>query len=195
MTTTRCGWVPLDNPLYLAYHDTEWGVPVHDDRRLFEFLVLEGAQAGLSWLTVLRKRAHYRLVFDGFDIAAVAAYDAAKIEALLADPGIIRNRKKVAAAVRLAQVVLEIQREAGSLDAFLWGFVGGHPVQNAWRSLAELPAHTPESDAMSAALRARGASFVGTTICYGFMQAVGMVNDHADDCFRHALVARLGAGG
>lgn len=188
MTVARCAWAPLDNPLYLAYHDTEWGVPVHDDRLLFEFLVLEGAQAGLSWLTILRKRAHYRLVFDGFDIAAVAGYDAAKIEALLQDPGIVRNRKKVEAAVRLAGIALAIQQEYGSLDAFLWSFADGPSPSR--RTLADVPTHTPASDAMSAALRARGASFVGTTICYSFMQAVGMVNDHTAECFRSGEVKR-----
>jgi len=189
MSVTRCAWVPLDNPLYVAYHDTEWGVPVHDDRVLFEFLVLEGAQAGLSWLTILRKREHYRRAFEAFDIATVAGYDDVKVAALLQDAGIVRNRKKIEAAVRLARVALEIQREAGSLDAFLWSFVGGSPRLPVRHTLAEVPTHSPVSDAMSAALRARGASFVGSTICYSFMQAVGMVNDHTIDCFRQKLRA------
>jgi len=191
MTLIRCPWVPEDNPLYAAYHDEEWGVPVHDDRRLFEFLVLEGAQAGLSWLTILRKRAHYRRAFAGFHIAAVAAFTPAQVDALLQDPGIVRNRRKVEAAVRLARIALEIQREAGSLDAFLWSFVGGRPRHNAWRTLPEVPCHSAESAALSAALRARGAAFVGSTICYSFMQAVGMVNDHTVDCFRHGEVEGL----
>ena len=191
LTVSRCAWVPLDNPLYVAYHDTEWGVPVHDDRLLFEFLVLEGAQAGLSWLTILRKREQYRQAFDGFDIAAVAEYDAGKVEALLQDAGIVRNRRKVEAAVQLARVILEIQREAGSLDAFLWAFVDGQPQQPNRRALIEVPSRSSASDAMSAALRARGASFVGSTICYSFMQAVGMVNDHVITCFRYKEVMRL----
>ncbi len=191
MTVSRCAWVPLDNPLYLAYHDCEWGVPVHDERRLFEFLVLEGAQAGLSWLTILRRRDQYRRAFDGFDIATVAGYAAAKVEALLGDAGIVRNRKKIEAAVRLARVAQEIQQQAGSLDAFLWAFVDGQPRPPARHTLAEVPACSPASEAMSTALRARGASFVGPTICYSFMQAVGMVNDHTVDCFRYAEVERM----
>jgi DNA-3-methyladenine glycosylase I len=183
MPVTRCAWVPLDNPLYVAYHDTEWGVPVHDDRLLFEFLVLEGAQAGLSWLTVLRKRESYRLAFDNFDIATVAQYTPAEIDALLEDPGIIRNRKKVEATVRLAGIVLDFQQEFGSLAAFLWSFAEPHQPR---RALADLPTTSPASDALSAALRARGALFVGSTICYSFMQAVGLVNDHTVDCFRYA---------
>jgi DNA-3-methyladenine glycosylase I len=193
MTVSRCAWVPLDNPLYVAYHDTEWGTPVHDDRLLFEFLVLEGAQAGLSWLTILRKREHYRRVFAGFDIARVAEYDAEKVEALLQDAGIVRNRRKVEAAVRLAGIVREIQQETGSLDAFLWAFVDGHPQQSNRQTLAEIPCRSAASDTMSAVLRARGASFVGSTICYSFMQAVGMVNDHTVDCFRHAEIQRMAA--
>jgi DNA-3-methyladenine glycosylase I len=184
----RCPWVPPNDPLYAAYHDEEWGVPVHDDPRLFEFLVLEGAQAGLSWRTILYKREGYRRAFDGFDIDAVAAYDDVKITTLLQDPGIVRNRLKVTAAVRLARLVQDIQREAGSLDAWVWAFVDGRPQHNAWRTLAEIPARTPVSDALSAALRARGARFVGSTICYSFMQAVGMVNDHTVDCFRYRVV-------
>ena len=167
-----------------AYHDQEWGVPVHDDRRLFEFLILEGAQAGLSWDTILKKRARYREVYAGFDPAVVARFDEAKNAALLQDAGIIRNRLKVAAAVKNARAVLAIQEEHGSLDAYLWSFVGGAPIQNAWRSLGDLPTRTPESDAMAKALKKRGMSFVGTTICYAFMQAVGMVNDHETTCPR-----------
>ena len=182
----RCGWArnpPF--PGYETYHDEEWGVPVHDDRLLFEFLVLEGAQAGLSWATILRKRPYYRQAFAGFDPATVARFTAKRVERLLADPGIVRNRLKVASAVSNAQAVLAVQDEFGSLDRFLWQFVGGEPRINRWRSMREVPARTPESDAMSKALRRRGFRFVGSTICYAFMQAVGMVNDHTTDCFRH----------
>jgi len=181
---TRCAWVSSD-PLYIDYHDNEWGVPVRDRQHLFEFLVLEGAQAGLSWLTVLKKRARYREVFDGFDPARIACYDSDKKATLLADAGIIRNRAKVDAAVGNAQAWLAM--EAAGIDPveWLWGFVGGEPRINRWKSLAEVPATTPESDAMSKALKARGFKFVGSTICYAFMQAVGMVNDHTVDCFRH----------
>lgn len=171
-----------------AYHDREWGTPLHDDRALFEFLVLEGAQAGLSWSTILRKRAGYRAAFDGFDPARVARYDDAKLAALLADAGIVRNGAKIRAAVQNARCVLEIQREHGSLDAYLWSFVGGAPVQNAWTSPREVPATTPQSEAMSRALRKCGFAFVGDTICYAFMQAVGMVNDHTTNCYRWAEV-------
>jgi DNA-3-methyladenine glycosylase I len=186
----RCAWVG-DDPLYLAYHDNEWGMPVRDARTLFEFLVLEGAQAGLAWITVLRKRARYREVFDGFEPERVARYDDAKKAALLADPGIIRNRAKVEAAVINARAWLAL-RDAG-LDpvAWLWQFVDGAPRHNAWRSLAEVPATTAASDAMSKALRARGFKFAGSTICYAFMQAVGMVNDHTVDCFRHREIRAL----
>ncbi|HEY3375894.1 MAG TPA: DNA-3-methyladenine glycosylase I [Armatimonadota bacterium] len=194
MTVSRCAWVPCHDAGYLAYHDTEWGVPVHDDRLLFEYLVLEAAQAGLSWQIVLRKREHYRRAFDGFAIARVAGYDAAKVEALLQDAGIVRHRKKIAAAVTLAQVALEIQREAGSLDTFLWAFVDGQPQQPERRTLADIPTRSPAAEAMSAALRARGVSFVGATICYSFMQAVGMVNDHTVDCFRQAEIQRIALG-
>lgn len=194
MCLIRCPWVPPDNPLYAAYHDEEWGVPVHDDRLLFEFLVLEGAQAGLSWLTILRKREHYRRLFDNFEIAAVAAFTPARIDALLQDSGIVRNQRKVESAVRLARIALDLQREAGSLDAFLWSFVDGRPQQHAWRTLADIPCQSPESDALSAALRARGAAFTGSTICYSFMQAVGMVNDHTVECFRFAEVREMGGG-
>lgn len=180
----RCGWAKGE--LDVVYHDTEWGVPVHDDRQLFEFLILEGAQAGLSWSTVLKKRAHYREVFDQFDIAKIAAYDASKVEALLADPGIIRNRLKVQAAIGNARATLEVQAKYGSLDAFLWQFVQGTPQINHRLSLAEVPAKTALSDQMSKTLLKHGFKFVGSTICYAFMQAVGMVNDHVVDCFRHA---------
>ena len=184
MSRQRCGWAG-DDPLYCAYHDTEWGVPLHDDRALFEFLLLEGAQAGLSWITILRKRENYRAVFDGFDAQRIARYDANKIESLLQNPGIVRNRLKVAAAVNNAQRFLEVQAEFGSFDAFIWRFVDGEPKQNAWGSLAEVPASTPESDAMSRELKRRGFKFVGSTICYAHMQATGMVNDHLTGCFRY----------
>ncbi len=185
MHKTRCAWAG-DDALYRRYHDFEWGVPIHDDRRLFEFLILEGAQAGLSWLTILRKRDNYRAAFDDFDAARIARYDAHKIESLLQDGGIVRNRLKVAATITNAQNFLEVQAEAGSFDAFLWQFVDGKPRQNAWRSLSEVPASTPESDAMSKELKRRGFKFVGSTICYALMQATGMVNDHTTNCFRHA---------
>ena len=184
-TLTRCAWAAGDDPLYQRYHDREWGIPVHDDRVLFEFLLLEGAQAGLSWITILRKREHYRRAFDGFDPRQIARYTPAKQEALLADPGIVRNRLKVAAAIANAQAALLVQREFGSLDAWLWPFVGGKPIRNAWRSIKQVPATTLESDALSKALKQRGFKFVGSTICYAFMQAVGMVNDHTVDCWRH----------
>jgi DNA-3-methyladenine glycosylase I len=187
---TRCGWVS-DDPLYLAYHDEEWGVPVHDDRKLFEMLILEGAQAGLSWITILRRRESYRQAFDGFDPERIARYTPKKIEKLLEDPGIIRNRLKVEGTVRNAQAFLELRDEAGSLDAFLWRFVGGKPLQNRRASLGEVPAETAESKAMSKELRRRGFTFVGPTILYAFMQAVGMVNDHTLGCFRHREVKRL----
>ena len=181
----RCGWVE-DDPLLVAYHDQEWGTPVHDDNLLFEFLVLEGAQAGLSWRTILQKRDAYRIAFDGFDPAKVAAYDEAKVEELLANPGIIRNRLKIRAAITNARRFLDIQAEFGSFDAFVWAFVDGWPVQNSWRSLDDIPAETPVSRAMSGEMKARGFKFVGPVICYAFMQAVGMVNDHLVDCFRHS---------
>ncbi len=179
----RCPWCGTD-PLYVRYHDEEWGVPVHDDRRLFEMLVLEGAQAGLSWRTILGKRDRYREVFAGFDPEAVARFTEADIARLLADPGIVRNRLKVAGAVKTARAVLDLVERHGSLDAFLWGFVDGEPVVNEWRTLGEVPVRTPASDAMSRALRKAGATFVGSTICYAFMQAVGMVDDHLVTCWR-----------
>jgi DNA-3-methyladenine glycosylase I len=183
----RCEWAGSD-PLYLAYHDQEWGVPVHDDRRLFEMLVLEGAQAGLSWITILRKRAAYRAAFDNFDPAIVATYGPDKVAELLSNPGIVRNRLKVAAAIDNARATLAVQTAFGSLDDYLWDFVGGEPIRNAWRSLSEIPAETPQSQAMSKALKQRGFRFVGPTICYAFMQAVGMVNDHLIHCYRHGEV-------
>ena len=182
---TRCAWC-TDDPLYLAYHDGEWGVPSFDERHLFEMLGLEGAQAGLSWLTIPKKRENYRRAFDHFDPERVARYDEHKIAALLADPGIVRNRLKVAAAIRNARAVLELRESHGSLAAFLWRYVDGRPVQNRWRRLAEVPASTPASERMSRDLKKLGCNFVGPTICYAFMQAVGMVNDHTVDCFRHA---------
>lgn len=178
----RCGWARTEASI--AYHDAEWGVPQHDDRVLFEFLVLEGAQAGLSWETILRKRERYREVFSGFDPGKVARYDARRLERLLQDPGIVRNRLKVASAVGNAKRFLEVQREFGSFDVYLWRFMGGTPKINRWRELHELPAHTPESDALSRDLARRGFKFVGSTICYAMMQAVGMVNDHTVDCYR-----------
>lgn len=184
MNRQRCAWAGND-PLCRRYHDTEWGVPLHDDRRLFEFLILEGAQAGLSWSTILRKRDNYRAAFDDFDARRVAAYDANKIESLLQDAGIVRNRLKVQAAVTNAQKYLEVQDEFGSFDKFIWQFVGGRTRQNRWRSHGHIPASTPVSDAMSKELKRRGFKFVGTTICYAYMQAVGMVNDHTINCFRH----------
>ena len=189
---TRCSWCG-DDPLYRAYHDDQWGVPVSGERELFEMLVLEGAQAGLSWLTILRKREGYRRAFDGFDPGIVAQYDAGRVQRLLADPGIVRNRLKVESTVRNARAILSLRDSHGGLAAFLWGFVGGTPRRNRWGSLAEIPARTAESDAMSKALRSLGFGFVGPTVCYAFMQAVGMVNDHTTDCFRHAEVAKLGS--
>ncbi|MCM2357898.1 MAG: DNA-3-methyladenine glycosylase I [Geobacteraceae bacterium] len=183
--TNRCAWAGSD-PLYLAYHDDEWGVPVHDDRLLFEFLVLEGAQAGLSWITILRKRAAYRAAFARFDPETVAAFDGAKVAELLADPGIVRNRLKVESTVTNARAFLALRDEFGSFDGYLWRFVDGRPIQNARRNLGEVPASTAVSDALSRDLKRRGFRFVGTTICYAFMQAVGMVNDHTVDCFRWA---------
>jgi DNA-3-methyladenine glycosylase I len=185
----RCAWAGSD-PLYRHYHDTEWGVPLHDDRALFEFLILEGAQAGLSWITILRKRENYRAAFDGFDATRIAAYDADKIASLLQDAGIVRNRLKIEATVNNAQKFIDVQEKFGSFDAFVWQFVGGRPRQNHWRGMAEVPASTPESDAMSKELKRRGFKFVGSTICYAHMQATGMVNDHTTDCFRHKELKR-----
>jgi DNA-3-methyladenine glycosylase I len=184
----RCEWAPVENPVYLAYHDEEWGVPVHDDRRLFEMLVLEGAQAGLSWSTILNKREGYRRAFAGFDPAKVARFDAGKVERLLADPSIVRNRLKVESAVMNAKAVLRVQEEEGSLDSYLWSFVDGVPKVNRIRTLGDIPAETPESQAMSKELKRRGFRFVGPTICYAFMQACGLVNDHVVSCFRYRQI-------
>ena len=188
--SARCPWAEKD-PLYHPYHDDEWGVPSHDDRHLFEMLILEGAQAGLSWLTILRKRESYRRAFDGFEPARVARYTEKRREKLLADPGIVRNRQKVAAAVTNARAFLAVAAEHGSFDRYLWSFVGGRPRQNRFRELAEVPARTPESDALSKDLAKRGFKFVGSTICYAYMQAVGLVNDHLASCPRHAAVRAL----
>src|SRR5262245_21572350 len=179
----RCSWAKGD--AYIAYHDKEWGVPVHDDRVLFEFLILEGAQAGLSWSTILNKRENYRRAFDNFDARKIARYDSRKVKKLLADPGIVRNRLKVAATIQNAKAFLAVQKEFGSFDAYLWSFVGGRPIQNRRKSMKEVPARTAESDAMSKDLLKRGFKFAGSTICYALMQAVGMVNDHTVDCFRY----------
>jgi DNA-3-methyladenine glycosylase I len=181
---TRCPWAQGEQ--YVEYHDREWGVPVHDDRLLFEFLILEGAQAGLSWATILKKRDSYRAAFDGFDPAIVARYGQKKQSSLLGDPGIVRNRLKIDSAIGNARAFLEVQNEFGSFHEFIWDFVGGEPKQNHWTVIGEVPASTPESDAMSKELKRRRFRFVGSTICYAFMQAVGMVNDHLVDCFRHA---------
>jgi len=184
---TRCSWAGSD-PLYIQYHDSEWGVPVHDDRKWFEFLILEGAQAGLSWLTILKKRQHYRKAFDNFNPGKMAAYDAAKISMLLSDAGIIRNKLKIEAAIQNAASFLEVQAEFGSFDRYIWQFVGGQTVKNRWKSVAQIPAQTRQSAAMSADLKRRGFKFVGPTICYAFMQATGLVNDHLCGCFRYAEV-------
>ena len=183
----RCEWAKGDR--YIRYHDEEWGVPLHDDRRLFELLILDGAQAGLSWSTILNKRDHYRRAFAGFDPARVARFTPEKIETLLLDPGIVRNRLKVNAAVVNARAFLEVQQEYGSFDAYVWGFVHGTPIVNRWKTIREVPATSAESDALSKDLRERGFKFVGSTICYAFMQAVGMVNDHTVDCFRYKQVS------
>jgi DNA-3-methyladenine glycosylase I len=185
----RCGWAKTE--IYEQYHDREWGVPVHDDRLLFEFLVLEGAQAGLSWLTILKKRENYRKAFDHFNPAKVARYGARQTRRLLADAGIVRNRLKVASAIQNARAFLKVQEEFGTFDACIWRFVEGRPVHNAWKALREVPARTVISDAMSKDLRGRGFKFVGSTICYAHMQATGMVNDHLVDCFRYAEVRGL----
>jgi DNA-3-methyladenine glycosylase I len=184
MNQNRCAWAGTD-PLSVRYHDREWGVPLHRDRRLFEMLILEGAQAGLSWTTILRKRENYREAFDRFDPEKVARYSDHKLTRLLANPGIVRNRLKVAAARNNARAFLSVQEEFGTFDSYIWQFVGGTPIHNAWRSLKQIPARTPQSDAMSKDLRRLGFCFVGSTICYAFMQATGMVNDHTVDCFRY----------
>ncbi|MGH9430806.1 MAG: DNA-3-methyladenine glycosylase I [Terriglobia bacterium] len=185
-TIVRCPWAKTE--LGIVYHDREWGTPVHDDRLLFEFLVLEGAQAGLSWETILRKRVNYRAAFDGFDPARVARYDARRVERLLSDPGIVRNRLKISSAVGNAKQFLKIQEEFGSFDKFIWGFTGGRPKKNAWSTMKQVPDKSSESEAMSKELIRRGFRFVGPTICYAFMQAVGMVNDHLKSCFRYRQI-------
>ena len=187
---TRCGWLTND-PLYLAYHDSEWGVPEHNDRKLFELLILEGAQAGLSWLTILKKRKNYRQAFAHFDAGKIATFGEKQVAALLANKGIVRNRLKIAATIHNAHAFLAVQKEYGSFAAYLWQFVDGEPKVNAWKTLKEVPAKTAESDAMSKALAKRGFKFVGSTICYAFMQAAGMVNDHIVDCFRYMEIREL----
>jgi DNA-3-methyladenine glycosylase I len=193
--TRRCEWAAEGDPQYLAYHDEEWGVPSHDDVHLFELLTLEGAQAGLSWSTILRKREGYRKGFAGFDAAKVARFDRRRIERLLGNPAIVRNRLKVESAVNNARRVLEVREELGSLDAYLWGFVDGAPIVGSWKTLSEIPAETAESRAMSKDLRARGFRFVGPTICYAFMQAAGLVNDHVTGCFRYRQLVEGGRTG
>jgi len=183
MSKQRCEWAN-SSALYLEYHDSEWGVPVHEERKLFEFLILEGAQAGLSWSTILNKRQAYIQAFDNFEPAIVANYNDTKVQALLANPGIVRNRLKIQAAIQNARSFLKVQDQFGSFDTYIWQFVDGKPIQNSWKILQEIPATTKESDAMSKELKKRGFTFVGSTICYAFMQAVGMVNDHMVDCFR-----------
>ena len=185
----RCPW-PGTDPLYVRYHDEEWGVPVHNDRKLFEFLTLEGAQAGLSWITILRKRAAYALAFENFDAGRVASYGEADVERLLGDPGIVRNRAKIRSAIGNARAFLRVREEFGSFDAYMWRFVDGEPVVNAWTDLSQLPASTPLSEAMSKDLKKRGFSFIGPTVCYAHMQAVGMVNDHLVTCFRYEELTR-----
>jgi DNA-3-methyladenine glycosylase I len=185
----RCNWV-TDNEAYRAYHDLEWGVAVHDDHKLFEMLILEGAQAGLSWLTILKRRASFRLAYDGFDPVKIARWDEARMAELLKDPGIIRNRRKVAAARDNARAYLRVVGEFGSFDEFIWSFVEGKPLQNSWQTIGQIPAATPQSALMSKELKRRGFKFVGPTICYAFMQAVGMVNDHLVGCFRHGPIRK-----
>ena len=188
----RCEWVKDTGELYTAYHDDEWGVPVRDDGRWFEFLILEGAQAGLSWATVLKKRPNYRRAFDAFDPAKIARYNKRRIATLLQDEGIIRNRLKVEGTVRNAKAFLEIQEEYGSFDAYIWQFVDGAPIQNRWRKMGDIPAQTPLAETISKALKKRGFTFVGPTICYALMQATGLVNDHTTDCYRYRPIAALG---
>jgi DNA-3-methyladenine glycosylase I len=188
--TTRCGWATTES--MIVYHDKEWGVPVHDDRLLFEFLILEGAQAGLSWSTILNKRDNYRKAFENFDAKKIAKYDARKIKNLLADAGIVRNKLKIAAAIQNAKAFLAVQKEFGTFDTYIWSFVNNQPIRNKFKKMQNVPARTPESDAMSKDLLKRGFKFVGSTICYAFMQAVGMVNDHLTDCFRHDQITSSG---
>ncbi len=180
----RCPWAGTD-PLYMSYHDTEWGVPVHDDRKLFEFIILEGAQAGLSWITILKKRENYRLALDGFDPETISGYGPDKIKELLGNPGIIRNKLKLAAAITNARAFLKVKQEFGTFDAYIWRFTDGQTIVNSWKTMDEIPAQTPRSQAMSKDLKQRGFKFVGPTICYAHMQATGMVNDHLTDCFRY----------
>lgn len=193
MNRKRCAW-PTSDPLYIAYHDEEWGVPLHDDRKLFEMLILDGAQAGLSWLTILKKRENYRKAFDMFHPERIARYGKKDVERLMADPGIVRNRLKIEAAITDARVYSKVCEEFGSFDRFIWQFVDHVPRQNKWKRLGEIPPRTEESDAMSEDLKRRGFKFVGPTICYAYMQAVGMVNDHTIDCFRYKEIARLVTG-
>jgi len=183
----RCGWPGADQ-LYIDYHDNEWGTPVHDDRKIFEFLLLESAQAGLSWITILRKRENYRQALDGFDPEKIALYDSKKVEELLQNPGIIRNRKKIESAINNARRFLEVRKEFGSFDKYIWSFTGGRPIVNSWKELKELPAVSPESDKLSKDLKKRGFKFLGSTTCYAHMQATGMVNDHITGCFRYKQV-------
>lgn len=192
MNKKRCEWVPLDNPLYVKYHDEEWGVPIHDDQLLFEFLVLEGMQAGLSWLTILRKRENFRTAFDHFDPQKIALYNEKKKEELMQNSGIIRNRLKITAAVQNAKAFLDVQAEFGSFDTYIWQFVEGKPIINQWKTLKEIPAKTLLSDTISKELKKRGFKFVGSTIIYAHMQATGMVNDHTVDCFRYTEVQSIG---
>ncbi|MEA2005135.1 MAG: DNA-3-methyladenine glycosylase I [Acidobacteriota bacterium] len=187
----RCEWVQTDDPLSLNYHDNEWCVPVHDDQKLFEFLILEGMQAGLSWTTILRKRENFRKEFDNFDASKIAEYGEKKKTQLLASKGIIRNRRKIEASIQNAKAFLAVKKEYGSFDSYIWQFTGGMPKKNAWKNVKEIPSMTPESDAMSKDLIKRGFKFVGSTICYAFMQAVGMVNDHTIDCFRYEEILKL----
>ena len=190
MNVKRCAW-PGEDPVYQRYHDREWGVPLHDDRKLFEFLVLEGAQAGLSWITILKKRPNYRKAFDKFDFKKVAGYKESKIRELLNDAGIVRNKLKIRSAVQNARAFIEVRKEFGTFDNYIWGFVNGKPIQNRWKSMKELPARTELSDLISKDLKKRGFNFVGSTIVYSHMQATGMVNDHMVDCFRHRQVKKL----
>ena len=190
MTVKRCEWAPVDDPLYLAYHDEEWGVPSHDDRHLFEMLVLEGAQAGLSWATILHKREGYRRVFAAFDADRVARFSRERVERLMQDPRIVRNRRKIESTVVNARATLDVRAEYGSLDSYFWAFVNGAPIVHGFRTLAQIPSETSDSRALSADLRRRGFRFVGPTVCYAFMQAVGLVNDHVVSCFRHAASRR-----
>ena len=187
----RCSWV-TDDPIYMKYHDMEWGMPLHDDTKLFEMLILEGAQAGLSWLTILKRRKTYRVAYDGFDPVKIAAWNSKKVNRLLRDPGIIRNKLKVEAAIVNARAYLQVTDEFKSFDEFIWSFVGGRPIQNSWQEIGQIPANTAESDRMSKELKHRGFKFVGSTICYAFMQAVGMVNDHVTHCFRYDPIKKGG---